>query len=441
MSRTLVRLALLLGLLVPAAFAVSQSGDAVTSDEAVAAFDEAWQRVYDTHFDRDFNGVDWPAVKEELRPEAAKARTRDEVRDVINRMLGRLGQSHFAVIPSGALADVDAPADHAGGAGGLGFDVRYHDGRMLVVRVDPGSAAAEAGVKMGWTLERLGDFAIGDHARQAAASGVLDERHHGLRLWSGTHPRIAGPVGSHEDVVFLDGKDERVELDLERRPRDVVPHDAGMGLPTFYLEFHERIVERDGKRIGVMGFSNWFLPVVQKINEAMDEMRGCSGIVIDLRGNTGGAAPMTMGVAGHFFAETTRLGVIRTRDSRVNIVALPRLTNTKGELVEPYAGPVALVVDDTSGSASEVFAGGLQSVGRARVFGTTTAGAVLPAMTTRLPDGDTLLHAMGDFETASGQHLEGGGVVPDVVVPLERQRLLAGEDAALDAALQWIASQ
>lgn len=440
MSRPLARLALLLGLLVPATSAAPQSSDAVTSEQAVAAFDEAWQRVHDTHFDRDFNGVDWAAVKAELRPEAAKARSRDEVRDVINRMLGRLGQSHFAVIPSGALPDVDAPV-HADGAGGLGFDVRFREGRMLVTRVDPGGAAAEAGVEMGWTLERLGSFTIGDHARQAASSGVLDERHHGLRLWSGTYPRIAGAVGSRERVVFLDGDDQRVELDLVRRARDVVAHDAGMGLPTFYLEFHQRIVEKDGERIGVMGFSNWFLPVVQRINEAMDGMRSCSGIVIDLRGNTGGAAPMTMGVSGHFFAETTKLGVIRTRDSRVNIMALPRLTNTKGELVEPFAGPVALVVDDTTGSASEVFAGGMQSVGRARVFGTTSAGAVLPAMTTRLPDGDTLLHAMGDFETAGGQHLEGGGVVPDVVVPLDRARLLAGEDAALEAALQWIASQ
>jgi carboxyl-terminal processing protease len=439
MFRPLVRLVLLLSALVSPVLA--QDGDALTSDQAVAAFEEAWQRVHDTHFDKDFNGVDWAAVKEELRPEAAKARSREEVRDVINRMLARLGQSHFAVIPSGVLPDMDAPAEHAEGAGGLGFDVRYHDGRMLVVRVDPGGAAEAAGVKTGWALERLGSYAIGDHARKAAASGVLDDRKHGLRLWSGTYPRIAGAVGSHEQVVFLDGADERVELDLERRARDVTPHDAGMGLPTFYLEFHKRIIEKDGKRIGVIAFSNWFLPVVAGINEAMDEMRGCDGIVLDLRGNTGGAAPMTMGVAGHFFGETKRLGVIQTRDTRVNIVALPRFTNTKGEPVEPFAGPVALVVDDTSGSASEVFAGGMQSVGRVRVFGSTTAGAVLPAMTTRLPSGDTLLHAMGDFVTATGEHLEGGGVVPDVVVPLDRARLLAGEDAALEAALQWITSR
>jgi carboxyl-terminal processing protease len=146
---------------------------------------------------------------------------------------------------------------------------------------------------------------------------------------------------------------------------------------------------------------------------------------------------MTMGVAGHFFAEKTLLGVVRTRDSNLNILAIPRLVSA-GQRVDPHAGPLALVVDETSGSASEVFAGGLQSVGRARVFGRTTAGAVLPAMTTRLTNGDTLLHAMGDFETATGEHLEGDGVVPDVVVPLDRAGLLAGADAALEAALDWI---
>jgi carboxyl-terminal processing protease len=130
-----------------------------------------------------------------------------------------------------------------------------------------------------------------------------------------------------------------------------------------------------------------------------------------------------------------------TRDSTVNILAVPRRVNVAGQRVEPYAGPVAILMDETSASASEVFAGGMQALGRARVFGETSAGAVLPAVTTRLPDGDTLLHAMGDFETATGVRLEGVGVIPDQEARVSRAGLLAGKDAALEAALAWILAQ
>jgi len=99
---------------------------------------------------------------------------------------------------------------------------------------------------------------------------------------------------------------------------------------------------------------------------------------------------------------------------------------------------VAILVDAMSGSATECFAGGMQSLGRARVFGQTSMGQALPALFDRLPNGDLLIHAYGDFVTADGTRLEGRGVVPDQEVPLDRASLLAGHDATLDAALAWI---
>ena len=54
--------------------------------------------------------------------------------------------------------------------------------------------------------------------------------------------------------------------------------------------------------------------------------------------------------------------------------ANPRMVSAAGTRVEPYAGPVAILVDSLTGSASECFAGGMQSLGRARVFGQTSMG-------------------------------------------------------------------
>jgi carboxyl-terminal processing protease len=92
-------------------------------------------------------------------------------------------------------------------------------------------------------------------------------------------------------------------------------------------------------------------------------------------------------------------------------------------------------------SAAEIFAGGMQAVGRARIFGESSGGQALPAVWDKLPNGDVLYHAVGDFVTAKGRRLEGQGVVPDEKVELKREDLLAGRDAPLEAALRWIGEQ
>src|SRR5262249_54081145 len=192
------------------------------------------------------------------------------------------------------------------------------------------------------------------------------------------------------------------------------------------------------KTAGVIRFNVWMATVDAEFQRAMDGMRGANGIVIDLRGNPGGLAAMLMGISGHFVGERVTLGVMKTRDNELRFVANPRLVSANGERVQPFSGPVAILVDSMSGSASECFAGGMQSIGRARIFGQTSMGQALPALFDRLPNGDVLIHAYGDFVTANGTRLEGRGVIPDQPVPLTRADLLANRDATLDAALEWI---
>ena len=64
----------------------------------------------------------------------------------------------------------------------------------------------------------------------------------------------------------------------------------------------------------------------------------------------------------------------------------------------------------------------------------------LPAMLRELPSGDVLEYAIGDFVTATGQRIEGNGVVPDETVAPSRAALAAGRDEVLDAAIAWAAA-
>lgn len=147
-----------------------------------------------------------------------------------------------------------------------------------------------------------------------------------------------------------------------------------------------------------------------------------------------------MGVAGHFLDEVVPLGTMIGRELRMNFVSNPRRVDSAGNRVEVFSGPVAILVDGLSMSTTEIFAAGMQGVGRARVFGVPTPGQALPSILGRLPNGDVLQYAVADFVGPDGSRIEGRGVVPDEVVVLTRERLLQGGDPVLEAALRWLAA-
>jgi hypothetical protein len=124
-----------------------------------------------------------------------------------------------------------------------------------------------------------------------------------------------------------------------------------------------------------------------------------------------------------------RLGTMTGRDETLNFIINPRL--------HAYEGRVAVVVNGGSASTSEILAQGLQDLGRARIFGTRTAGAPLPSNIIRLPNGDRFQYPEGNYTSTKGRVLEGNGVEPDVVVAPSIQALLAGRDLPLEAAGAW----
>ena len=401
--------------------------------QGVETFDAAWTIVRDSHFDPGMNGVDWNAVKTELRPKAVAAKNDDELRRVIREMLGRLGQSHFALIPAGADSSTGGKSDLTADPG---FESRLIARSLVVTRLTPGGAAAGAGVKPGWVVDAIDGKSVS--SAFAGLSDAMPRRLFDVEIWRRVESQLRGPGGTEVKVTFRDGTDKAVTATLARQREQGQPAKVGT-LPTMYvrLESESRRTPA-GKSAGVIRFNVWMAAVDALFQKAVDGHRSADGIVIDLRGNPGGLAAMLMGISGHFLTERKPLGVMKTRDAELKFTSNPRLVSAAGERVEPFAGPVAILVDALTGSASECFAGGMQSLGRARVFGQTSMGQALPAVFDKLPNGDVLIHAYGDFVTATGTRLEGRGVVPDEEVPLDRAQLLAGRDAPLERALQWI---
>jgi carboxyl-terminal processing protease len=160
--------------------------------------------------------------------------------------------------------------------------------------------------------------------------------------------------------------------------------------------------------------------------------------VIDLRGNSGGLMLAMSAVGGLFFDKTVSLGTFSTSGGDLKLAALPRLVTDDGRDVRRFSGPLAILTDRASVSCSDVFPASMQTLGRARIFGDTSAGMALPAGVAPLPSGDRLMYPIADFTDPNGRRIEGIGVIPDTLSAPTVDALRAGRDSALEAALAWI---
>jgi len=392
------------------------------------SFEKVWTTVRDRHWEAKPGGLDWQSIHDEFRPRIEQAATHEQARAVMQEMLGRLKQSHFAIIPAPVYSVLD---DEEGGAGTTGIDARVLDGQAIVTDVDPGSPAAQQGVRPGWQIERTHGIDLEPLIAQARSNPAVHE----LQLTRAVMARLSGPIGGMLEVTFRNGAGQSVALKLNlTTPRGTLSSFGN--LPAQHVWFENKSLGPSNAPAAYVRF-NLFLDlprVMASFQKTVESCPACEGLIIDLRGNPGGIGGMAMGMAGFLVDKPNqRLGTMYLRDSTLNFVVNPR--------AEAFSAPVAVLVDGCSASTSEIFAGGLKDLGRARIFGTPTAAAALPSAFERLPNGDGFQYALANYVSQGGQPLEGLGVTPDVIVKLTRAALLAGHDPVVDAALDWIRSQ
>lgn len=415
----------------------------ISAELALATFDSVWTRIRNTYYDSTLKGLDWPGVRHELRPRAERATTRVELRAVLMDMLNRLGDSHMTVLPREFTTAPPNDSDSAEGPGTAGIEARIIVRSLVVWRVEENSAAANAGVRPGWVIEQIDSTRI-DRAidevravRNARLRRVLF-----IQTTGRLQHRFDGLANTPVYAVFRDERGARRELVITRGPVAGTPVKMGH-MPVMIVQASSQRIENavaPSGCIGIVRFNYWLPHVMPKLTSAMSEFQSCAGVVLDLRGNVGGLAAMLSGVSGLFADTAATLAVQRSRGQEQHYDIFPRRANASGQKVLPFNGAIAILLDPLSVSTTEVFAAGMRHAvsGRTRVFGERSAGQALPSLVYKLPSGDLLLHAIADLRLSDGTRIEGEGVRPDVEVPLRRSDLLAGRDAAMEAALRWI---
>ena len=187
---------------------------------------------------------------------------------------------------------------------------------------------------------------------------------------------------------------------------------------------------KDGQ-IGYILISEFDSVTYDQFVAALDDLesQGMQGLVIDLRGNPGGNLTTVTDMLKLLLPEGT---IVSTKDKYGNTEEIT--CDGKHE----FTKPLAVLVNQYSASAAEIFSGAIQDYGTGTIVGMTTYGKGVVQQLMDLGDGTCLKVTIAEYYTPSGRSINGTGVTPDVEVEYEYDENNPEADKQLDKALEVV---
>ncbi len=311
---------------------------------------------------------------------------------------------------------------------GIGAVLQSDNEYTKVVRLVPGGPASKQGQLkpadrivgvaqgkdsemtnvIGWRLDEVVDLIRGPRESvvrlEVIPSNASDET-------------ITRTIDITRDQVKLEEQSAQSDMiNLERNGKD---YKVGViDIPTFYADFQ-------AMQAGDPNYKSTTRDVRKLINQLKDD--GMQGLVIDLRNNGGGALQEANDLVGLFIDEGPTVQ-IRSADNDVSVL-------TDDDPSVAYNGPLVVLVNRMSASASEIFAGAIQDYGRGLIVGSQTFGKGTVQAVRPLNHGQLKI-TQSKFYRVSGGSTQHKGVIPDINIPTRINKDEIGEDA-LDNALPW----
>ena len=322
---------------------------------------------------------------------------------------------------------------------GIGAVLQARDEYTQIREVVPGGPADKSGkVHVGDRIVAIGQGT--DGAMTDVIGWRLDDVVDKIRGKKDTTVRLeilpadAGPDGKHELVTLVRKKVSIEEQAAKKKVIEVKDGDVSrkigiIDLPTFYSDFGAR-------REGDKNFKSATRDVAKLLGELKAE--GVQGVVVDLRNNGGGSLAEANELTGLFIDQGP---VVQVRDARGQV-------EVQGD-DEPglaWSGPMAVLVNRGSASASEIFSAAIQDYGRGLIVGEPTFGKGTVQNLVdldRFAQGDSekpqygeLKMTIAEFFRINGGSTQLKGVTPDILFPKNGDEKDFGE-STYDNALPW----
>lgn len=397
-----------------------------------AALDAIWRRqLKNAVLSMRLNGTEDEAIQERLtnRYESQLNRVRQNTaEDVFQTYMNALAQSfdpHTNYFTPHNSENFDISMSRS--LEGIGAVLQYEDGYTKVVRLVPGGPAAKHGQLK--PADRIVAVAQGDDDMVNVIGMRLDEVVDMIRGPKDSEVRLevipAGSASEHDTRTIAITRN-KVVLEEQAAKKEVIEFDHGgdtvklgvIEIPAFYMDFN-------AFHRGDPNYTSTTRDVAELLVELRKE--NVDGLVIDLRNNGGGSLQEANELTG-LFIEYGPTVQIRHSSRRV-------WRDGKRMRTAYYDGPLVVLINRLSASASEIFAGAIQDYERGIIVGDRSFGKGTVQTLVPLTEGQLKI-TESKFYRISGDSTQHRGVVPDITFPSLYDPEDIGE-SSLEHALSW----
>ncbi|WP_253444258.1 carboxy terminal-processing peptidase [Pseudomonas nitroreducens] len=311
---------------------------------------------------------------------------------------------------------------------GIGAVLQSDNDYVKVVRLVPAGPAEKS--KQIATSDKIIGVAQGKGEMVDVVGWRLDEVVKLIRGPKGSQVRLEvipstnAPNDQTSKIVTITREAVKLEDQAAKKSEITIDHEGKnyklgiIDVPAFYLDFK-------AYRAGDPDYKSTTRDVKKLIAELQKDK--VDGIVIDLRNNGGGSLQEATELTGLFIDQGPTV-LVRNSDGRVDV-----LNDDEGKAF--YTGPMTVLVNRLSASASEIFAGAMQDYHRALIVGGQTFGKGTVQTIQPLNHGELKL-TLAKFYRVSGQSTQHQGVIPDIAYPSIVDDKEIGESALPDS-MPW----
>ena len=349
-------------------------------------FDYTWQKVKNEYYDPNFNHQYWVRWKNHYR---GKIKTIDDAKVAIDSMLVSLNDPYSRFLTKDEFAEQNNSI--VSKISGIGVNIINESGKIKIISVIENTPAQFADL-------RADDIIL----------AIDDKKVSGMSLAEVAN-LVKGPVNTFVSIDVL-RNNEYIKKRIIRKEISIKTVKSSVDKNIGYIQISSFISNST---------PNEFL-------EALENTDKSKGLIIDLRGNTGGLLQNAIFITNMFVQKGKIVSIVGRNGYHYDVMAQDTNVNIDK--------PIILLINGASASASEIFSGAMKDYHKAKLIGTKTYGKGMVQKIIPMPNETGLNLTIAKYLTPQGTDINKTGIKPDIEYHLKKSDILAKKDTQLELA-------
>ncbi len=349
-------------------------------------YEKNWQTIKNEYYDPNFNHQHWNRWKNRYQ---GKIKTEADAKVAIETMLASLDDPYSRFLTKDEFAQQNTCITAK--ISGIGVNIVNDSGKIKIMSVIEDTPAQFADLKPE-------DIILAIDGRKVSGMSLAQVSN-----------LVKGPVNSFVSIDILRGGNKLNKKIIRKEIK---------------IKTVRSSVDKNIGYIQISSFISTSTP--NEFLEALENTRNTRGLIVDLRGNTGGLLTNAVFIANLFIDKGKIVSIVGRNGYKYDVMA-----QDANILIDK---PVIILVNGASASASEILSGALKDYQKARILGTKTFGKGMVQKIIPMPNETGLNLTIAKYLTPKGKDINKKGISPDIEVKFRQEDIEAKKDVQLEAA-------